>query len=180
MLKPMCLCAEFFCNKIANMRVRRKYRSQGPRIAGPRRRWYKKVPRDRLLHDSIPVMTTTWEDNVSKTPLGRQFDSDSHTLMIDDGASACIANDRDDFIEPPTRVNRKVRGIKGHAKATHRGMIKWHVEDDTGLTHVMIIRGAYLIPEAVRPSCHLNTWPNRPVTTSLRKRAPGHEQPVKI
>ena len=73
MLKPMCLCAEFFCNKIANMRVRRKYRSQGPRIAGPRRRWYKKVPRDRLLHDSIPVMTTTWEDNVSKTPLGRQF-----------------------------------------------------------------------------------------------------------
>ena len=43
--------------------------------------------------------------------------------MIDDGASACITNDRDDFIEPPTRVNQKVRGIKGHAKAPHRGMI---------------------------------------------------------
>ena len=49
---------------------------------------------------------------------------------------------------PPKKVNRKVRGIKGHAKATHRGTLKWHVEDDNGLVHVMIIRGAYLIPEA--------------------------------
>ena len=148
MLKPMCLCVDLFFNKIANMRVRRKYCSQGPRVAGPRRRWYKKVLRDCLLHDSIPVMTTTWEDSVSKTPSGRQFDSDSRTLMIDDGASACITNDKGDFIEPPTKVNRKVRGIKGHAKATHRGTIKWHVEDEIGLTHVMIIMGAYLIPEA--------------------------------
>ena len=68
--------------------------------------------------------------------------------MLDDGASACITNDKGDFIEPPTKVNRKVRGIKGHAKATHRGTVKWHVEDDTGLVHVMVIRGAYLIPEA--------------------------------
>ena len=68
--------------------------------------------------------------------------------MLDDGASACIINDMGDFIEPPTKVNHKVRGIKGLAKATHRGRIKWHVEDDNGLVHVMIIRGAYLIPEA--------------------------------
>ena len=92
-------------------------------------------------------MNTIWEDNVSKTPLGRQFDSDSLTLMIDDGASACITKDKGYFIEPPTKVNRKIRGIKWHAKATHRGTIKWHVEDDTGLTHVMNIKGAYLISE---------------------------------
>ena len=93
-------------------------------------------------------MTTTCEDKVSGTTLGRQFDSDSRTLMIDDGASACITNDKGDFVEPLTKVNRKVRGIKGHTKATHRGMIKWHIEDDSGLTHVLIIRGSYLIPEA--------------------------------
>ena len=51
-------------------------------------------------------------------------------------------------MEPPKRVDMKVKGIKGHAKATHRGMIKWHIEDDQGLVHVMIIRGAYLIPDA--------------------------------
>ena len=86
MLKPMRLCAAFVTYKIANIKVRHKYRSQGPCIAGPPRRCYKKVPRDRPRHDSIPVMTTTWEDNVSKTPMEKQFDSDSHTLMIDDGA----------------------------------------------------------------------------------------------
>ena len=37
---------------------------------------------------------------------------------------------------------------KGHADATHRGTLKWYLEDDTGLVHVMIIQGAYLIPDA--------------------------------
>ena len=68
--------------------------------------------------------------------------------MLDDGASACITNDKNDFTEPPRGVDRKVKGIKGHAKATHRGTIKWHLEDDNGLVHVMVITGAYLIPEA--------------------------------
>ena len=68
--------------------------------------------------------------------------------MLDDGASACITNDANDFIEPPKRVDRKVKGIKGHAQATHRGTVKWYIEDDHGLVHVMVITGAYLIPEA--------------------------------
>ena len=119
---------------------------------GPRCFKYKKVPPevpwDLSSQKSIPVMTTTWTNGTSDIPPGRQFDSDSQALTLDDGASACITNDKRDFIEPPTRVNRKVRGIKGHAKATFRGTIKWHVEDDTGLVHVMIVKGAYLIPEA--------------------------------
>ena len=94
-------------------------------------------------------MTTTWANGTFKTPPGsRQFNSNSRTLMLDDGASTCITNDKGDFIKPPKKVNRKVRGIKGHAKATHRGTLKWHVEDDNGLVHVMVIKGAYLIPEA--------------------------------
>ena len=68
--------------------------------------------------------------------------------MLDNGASACITNDIKDFMEPPKRVDRKVKGIKGHARATHRGTIKWYIEDDHGLVHVMIITGAYLIPKA--------------------------------
>ena len=68
--------------------------------------------------------------------------------MLDDGASACITNCKEDFVEPPKRVDRKVKGIKGHADATHRGTLKWYLEDDTGLVHVIMIQGAYLIPEA--------------------------------
>ena len=133
---------------ITSMKVRGRRRIQGTRRAGPRRRRSKKVPRDLSSQKTIPVMTTTWTSGTFDILPGRQFDSDSQALMLDDGASACITNDKRDFIEPPTRVNHKVRGIKGHAKATYRGTIKWHVEDDTGLVHVMIIRGSYLITEA--------------------------------
>ena len=88
-------------------------------------------------------MTTTWASD--RTPSSGTFDSDLQALMLDDRASTCITNDKEDFIEPPKRVDRKVKGIKGHANATHRGTLKWHIEDDQGLVHVMIIHGAYLI-----------------------------------
>ena len=80
--------------------------------------------------------------------LGKQFDSDSQALMLNDGASACITNDNDDFIEPPKCVDHKVKGIKGHAKVTHRATIKWHLEDNNGLAHIMVVKGAYFILEA--------------------------------
>ena len=67
--------------------------------------------------------------------------------MMEYGASACITNDANDFTKPPKRVNRKVKGIKGHAQASHQGTLKWYIEDDHGLVHVMVITGAYLIPE---------------------------------
>ena len=117
-LKTMIRSTEPLYKVINTMKVRRKYHPRGLRSAGPRRRWSRKVPRERLYHNSIPAMTTTWANSVSKTPPGRQLDSDSRALMLDDGASACITNDKSDFIEPPMKVNRKVRGIKEHAKAT--------------------------------------------------------------
>ena len=87
-----------------------------------------------------------WENDRTASP--GTFDSDSQALMLDDGALACITNDKNDFIEPPQWVDRNVKGIKGHAKATHRGTNKWHMEDNNGLVHVMVITGAYFIPEA--------------------------------
>ena len=77
-------------------------------------------------------MTSTWPNRWA-TPQARdkQFDSDSHTLMLDDGASVCITNCMDDFIESPKRVD-----------------FKWYVEDDSGLEHIMVIKGAFLIPDA--------------------------------
>ena len=77
------------------------------------------------------------------------FDSNLQVLMLDDGTSACITNDKSDFIKQPKRVDRKVKGIKGNANGTHQGTLKWHIEDDHGLVHAMVIKGAYLIPDAV-------------------------------
>ena len=152
MIKLLMGYPEPLVSTINKLKVRRRRHTRGARRVGPRRFKYKtvppQVPRDLSSPKSIPVMTTTWSNRTSDIPPSRQFDSDSQALMLDDGASACITNDKRDFIEPPTRVNRKVRGIKGHAKATYRGTIKWHIEDDTGLVNVMVVKGAYLIPEA--------------------------------
>ena len=90
-------------------------------------------------------MTTTWSSE-QIAPSGT-FDSVAQTLELDDGASACITNDINDFIQPPQRVDKMVKGVTGHAQATHWGTLKWYIEDDNGLVHVMVVTGAYLIPE---------------------------------
>ena len=128
---------------IDNMKVQRQRRPLGLNNYRfrPRRKKYKSS-----IHASLTGMTTTWAQDSNASPI--MFDSDSQALMLDDGTSACITNDKNDFTEPPRQVDRKVKGIKGHAEATHRGTIKWHLEDDNGLVHVMVITGAYLIPEA--------------------------------
>ena len=110
---------------------------------------YIKRKQRRAYFIQVTSMTSTWSHKWS-TPRthAKQFDSDSHALMLDDRASASITNCMDDFIKSPKRVDRKVKGIKGHANATHRGTLKWHVEDNTGLVYVMVIQGAYLIPDA--------------------------------
>ena len=131
---------------IMNIKVKRQYLPQKPRTYGRRTR-QKKQRRASLTQ--VTNMATTWSNpGASTRPPARQFDSDSHDLMLDDGASACITNSKEDFVEPPKRVDRKVIGIKGHADATHRVTIKWYLEDDAGLVHVLLIQGAYLIPDA--------------------------------
>ena len=128
---------------IGNMKVRRHYRTPGLRYSGYCHRCKK---RKLVCQASLTGMTTTWDS--SHTPSQGTFDSDTQALMLDNRASACITNDKEDFIEPPKWVDRRVKGIKRHANATHRGTIKWYIEDDQGLVHVMIIRGASLIPDA--------------------------------
>ena len=136
-------CATTLMERVYNIKVRRRHHPLRPRYSGRRPKCRKGKC---VLNTTLPGMTTTWT-NERIAPSGT-FDSDSQALMLDDGASACITNDTKDFIEPPKRVDRKVKGIKGHPQATHRGTLKWYIEDDHGLVHVMVITGAYLIPEA--------------------------------
>ena len=128
--------------RINNMKVRRRLRPLELRYSGyrPKCKKGKYVP-----NVALTCMTTKWSNDQIVQP--STFDSDAQALMLDDGASACITNDPHDFIEPPKRVDKKVKGIKGHAQATHRGTLKWYIEDDHGLVQVLVITGAYLIPE---------------------------------
>ena len=128
---------------INNLKVRRRYHPPRLHYTGQRP---KRKKSKFIIHSNLTGMTTTWANERSAT--AGSFDSDSQKLMLDDGASACITNNINIFTESPKRVDRKVKGIKGHARATHRGTVKWYIEDDHGLVHVMIITGAYLFPEA--------------------------------
>ena len=116
-LKALNRCLPTLMKLIKNMKVSRKYRLPGHRYYGHHYRC-KKIQHG--LHAAMTGMTTTWANEWTKTPsLGKQFNSDLQALMLDDGASACITNNKNDFIEPPKCVDCKVKGIKGHTKATH-------------------------------------------------------------
>ena len=51
-------------------------------------------------HCNMQKMSAHFKDNLRKN----SFDSDSHPLMFDDGASASITNDLQDFVRKPTPI----------------------------------------------------------------------------
>ena len=62
----------------------------------------------------IWLFTTAFEKQVGSSHVqASHFDSDSQTLMVDDGASACITNDKNDIIGTPKAISRKVNNING-------------------------------------------------------------------
>ena len=94
------------------------------------------------------VYTTTLDDkNQEANHWNKHFNSDTQSLMIDDGASGSITNHKEDFIEEPLKISRKVKGIKGYLRAMHRGTIQWMIEGDNGLVHAMTVQGVCLVPE---------------------------------
>ena len=146
LIKAMNWCTSAMTKIINNLRVRCRYRPQHHHTCGHCHQ--QKKPRHAPF-TTTTCMTSTWPSGWTTIQApNKQFDSDSQTLMLNNGASACITNCMDDFIESPKQVDRKVKGINSHANATHRGTLKWHVDDDSGLVHIMVIRGVYLIPDA--------------------------------
>ena len=63
--------------------------------------------------------------------------------MIYDGALACITNNLTDFVGRARHINQQIKGISGHAQATHKGTVQWKIKDDTGKVHSIHIKGTY-------------------------------------
>ena len=68
-----------------------------------------------------------------------RFDSDSFDIAIDNCASQCITNNKEDFIGTPKKVNHTVHGV-GTAPITLQGTVSWAIEDDDGVVHDMVIK----------------------------------------
>ena len=68
--------------------------------------------------------------------------------MFDDGASASITNDLQDFMRRLTPITQKVKGIVGSAEAMYCGTVKWKIEDDNNIVHMFTIPNTYYITNA--------------------------------
>ena len=90
------------------------------------------------------TMLTHCKDNLQRN----SFDSDSQPIMFNDGASASITNDLQDFMIRPTPITQKVKGIAGCAKATYHGTVKWKIEDNSNIIHTFTIPNTYYIANA--------------------------------
>ena len=76
------------------------------------------------------------------------FDSDSHPLMFDDGASPSFTNDLQDLLMKPSLIMQKVKGISGSAKGMYCGTVKWKIEDDNNFIQTLTIPNIYYIANA--------------------------------
>jgi hypothetical protein len=78
-------------------------------------------------------------------PLLHRFDSDSKPWLIDNCSTACISNNKGDFVGKLHTVNTQVKGIEGLMIVTLRGTLKWSSEDDQGATHTFLIPDSGLL-----------------------------------
>jgi hypothetical protein len=78
--------------------------------------------------------------------LGIHLDTDSHTLIVDNGCSASITNCIDNYVSPPWRVRANIEGYSGSTSATHVGTVHWKIEDDLGCTHSILLPNTYYSP----------------------------------
>jgi hypothetical protein len=80
--------------------------------------------------------------------LGDVYDSDSFIIAVDNCCSRCITNNINDFVGTPIKVDVRVKGIGGSVVATHKGTVKWNIEDDQGKIHSILIPNSYYNKES--------------------------------
>ena len=69
------------------------------------------------------------------TDRGTTFDSDSFPIRIDNCATKCITNDKDDFEGSLRKTDKTIKGIGGTIHGIYQGTITWNIEDDDGKIH---------------------------------------------
>ena len=95
--------------------------------------------------NAYATSTTTDHATNQTTNLSPPFDSDSFLIAIDNCASSCFTNNRNDYITHRS-TNTIVRGV-GNQKLTTIGTVKWQLQDDRGRKHTFIIPNVYHAPQ---------------------------------
>jgi hypothetical protein len=85
-------------------------------------RLHTKFKNDTLLKIPLHTLNTTTSHTPVSPPI--RLDTDSHTLIIDNGCSSSITNCIDDYVSPPWRVRANIEGYSGSTSATHVGTVR--------------------------------------------------------
>lgn len=86
--------------------------------------------------------------NVRSRPyLRRCFDTDSFPIGIDNHSSRCLTGNINDFVPGTAKLcNVRVLGINGPSRATQKGTLRWHLQDDSGAVSTLLIPNSYYVP----------------------------------
>jgi hypothetical protein len=84
--------------------------------------------------------------NKSATKKARiiSFDTDSFDILVGNGASRSMKNNRKDFIDTPCLVCTIIEGYSGTSEASLIGTVRWTIADDQGLEHNVILPNTIL------------------------------------
>ena len=77
-----------------------------------------------------------------------KFDTDSYSILIDNCASRSITNDSSDFIDEPRKIRGVLTGLGSTVSVKSKGTVKWHIEDDNGKVHNVIVPNTLYIPNS--------------------------------
>ena len=106
-------------------------------------------------HSLFSILTATTRDtsvNPQSLDVGNPkiipFDSDSYPILIDNCCTACVTNEMNDFEGTLQKVQTRVNGVGGAIMLTHKGTIKWTIEDNEGCSHTFRIRNSFYAPDA--------------------------------
>jgi hypothetical protein len=80
-----------------------------------------------------------------------RFDTDSYKISINNCASFCLTDNKQDFVGLLTCSNTTIKGIRGNQNGTWIGTVKWPVTDDKGVQNDLIIKNTILIPKGTLP-----------------------------
>ncbi len=99
------------------------------------------------------AMLSAWQTTNSKTPVLMDYYPGSKAICIDTGASACISNDRNDFISYFPVTDQVISGISSGLSVAGRGTLHWNIRDNDGNNIFLHVSDALHVPNV--PICLL-------------------------
>ena len=139
-------CFEAITSPILNMKTKRKERMHyrhncNQRKVGNRTRSQKGLGPSRL--DSGLMKRVCYTSPNSEDSGAIPFDTDSFQILIHNCCSACITNNLNDFEGKPVKVNARVKGVGGAINLSHKGTVRWSIQDDEGRSHTFLIKDSF-------------------------------------